>query len=783
MAEINFQISSRATILLGRENIAKAEGALIELIKNTYDADASLCYILFDTKNDCLYIIDNGTGMSENTIQNNWMVIGTENKRIDYISEKKRIRSGEKGIGRFALDRLGSVCELYTKTTTSDNVLYWKVNWSDFEKSNQMINEVKAELEYKSLSFTEALPSCLKENLSNINAQILENFENHTNIEFNTGTIIKISSLRDDWTEKKLQDLKTSMGYLIPAIVENDEYNIVLQDSPTAEPLLRQNNIQDEYDYRVSATFTGEQFELTIYRNEYNLNIMPDKLFEEELFKNFPYRKCDFEQGYFKKTYSIQEMLGLQENDPGNLIEKMKAIGSFKFEYYFMKQYVTDNHINTFFYKPISKHRKEWLSHNYGIKLYRDNFIIRPYGEPNSDFADWLNLTSRNAADPTGIGHKRRTWKVLNSQSNGIVYISRFKNKLIADKSSREGIIDNEYYSLFKNSLIAIINKFEKDRAEIGYACKLYYDKTQEYEQAKKDADEFIKKYKREKKRKTNNNTNNANSKANDEDKHTEILVKALDARKQEAEDLLSELKLMRALSTNGLITTSIVHDLRGLTGRIASRSEQFEEFIDDKDFLQELIQGLKTDDRFLLAWITVITTQLKRDKRTRKLLNIYNAITSSTNLIKSILTQKNVKLTLTSKDRNFKSRLFQTDLDAILYNLIINSCEAFERDCIIDKEICIDLELKSDYYVIHYSDNGKGVSKSFENKYDIFKFSTTTKTDSNGNKIGLGLGMHIVATTIEEYNGKYVLVDEDSRPGFKLDIIIPLTGSANNGK
>lgn len=776
MAEINFQISSRATILLGRENIAKAEGALIELIKNTYDADASLCYILFDMDNDCLYIIDNGTGMTEDAIKNNWMVIGTENKRIDYLSEKKRIRSGEKGIGRFALDRLGSVCELYTKTAASNNVLYWKVNWSDFEKSNQMINEVKAELEYKSFSFTEALPSCVKENMSNIDKQILENFENHTNIEFNTGTIIKISSLRDDWTEKKLQDLKTSMGYLIPAIVENDEYNIILQDSPTAEPLLRQNNIQDEYDYRVSATFTGEQFELTIYRNEYDLNIMPDKLFEEELFKNFPYRKCDFEQGYFNKTYSIQEMLGLQENDPDNLIEKMKAIGSFKFEYYFMKQTAPEALAQKFFYKPISKYRKNWLIDNYGIKLYRDNFIIRPYGEPNSDFADWLNLNSRNATDPTGIGDKRRTWKVLNSQSNGIVYISRFKNKLIADKSSREGIIDNEYYSLFKNALISIISKFENDRAEIGYACRLYFDKIKEYEKAKKDADEFVKKYKREKKRKNNNSTNNNTA---DEDDNTEILVKALDARKQEAEDLLSELKLMRSLSTSGLITSSIVHDLRNLSGRITSRAKLFKRFINDKSLLLEFIEALKDDDQFLLSWINIITTQLKRDKRTRRLLNVYESIASSLRLIETILRLKNVDLVLTSKSKTFKSRLFQTDLDAILYNLIINSCEAFERDCITDKKIYIDLELKNNNYIIHYADNGKGISKSFDNKYDIFKFSTTTKTDMNGNKIGLGLGMHIVATTIEEYNGKYTLIDEDSQPGFKLDITIPITGSA----
>lgn len=119
MEKMKYKISSRATILLGRESVSKVESALIELIKNTYDADATMCYILFDVENDSILLIDDGSGMTKKIIEDNWMMIGTDNKKKEYISKKKRIKSGEKGIGRFALDRLGGVCELFKKAKRS----------------------------------------------------------------------------------------------------------------------------------------------------------------------------------------------------------------------------------------------------------------------------------------------------------------------------------------------------------------------------------------------------------------------------------------------------------------------------------------------------------------------------------------------------------------------------------------------------------------------------------------------------------------------------------------
>ncbi|VAW95985.1 FIG00696669: hypothetical protein, partial [hydrothermal vent metagenome] len=94
---IPFKVSARTARLIGRENVANAEAAIIELVKNSYDADADYCYIVIDNIKDKLYIIDNGTGMTSKTILNHWMVIGTQNKLNNFTSNQGRIQSGAKG--------------------------------------------------------------------------------------------------------------------------------------------------------------------------------------------------------------------------------------------------------------------------------------------------------------------------------------------------------------------------------------------------------------------------------------------------------------------------------------------------------------------------------------------------------------------------------------------------------------------------------------------------------------------------------------------------------------
>lgn len=80
MEKMKYKMSSRATILLGRESVSRVDGAIIELVKNTYDADAGFCFICFDVEHDHIYILDNGSGMTKGIIESCWMLIGTDTK-------------------------------------------------------------------------------------------------------------------------------------------------------------------------------------------------------------------------------------------------------------------------------------------------------------------------------------------------------------------------------------------------------------------------------------------------------------------------------------------------------------------------------------------------------------------------------------------------------------------------------------------------------------------------------------------------------------------------------
>src|SRR5438034_643181 len=116
MAKKTFTVDARTILTLGRDSIKDHTTALVELVKNSYDADATNVEIDIMTKVDDPYvrIADNGHGMTEKVIDNHWLRIGFSEKITQTVSRKKRRRTGEKGIGRISADRLGSVLELHT---------------------------------------------------------------------------------------------------------------------------------------------------------------------------------------------------------------------------------------------------------------------------------------------------------------------------------------------------------------------------------------------------------------------------------------------------------------------------------------------------------------------------------------------------------------------------------------------------------------------------------------------------------------------------------------------
>jgi anti-sigma regulatory factor (Ser/Thr protein kinase) len=140
----------RARILrtLGDELISSETVALIELVKNAFDADATRVLVRFHAPLEIgagkIEIIDNGHGMDLKTIQTAWLEPAT-------LSKKRRTRSesglrrvlGEKGIGRFAASRLADHLEVVTRRTKNDNEVRVFFDWSQFDDEKKYLDEVK----------------------------------------------------------------------------------------------------------------------------------------------------------------------------------------------------------------------------------------------------------------------------------------------------------------------------------------------------------------------------------------------------------------------------------------------------------------------------------------------------------------------------------------------------------------------------------------------------------------------------------------------------------------
>src|SRR3989344_2721470 len=126
----SFIVDARTIINLGRDSIKNPTTALLELVKNCYDADATIVEV--EINKDSIRIADNGVGMTEKQLEQNWLRIGFSEKRSQKVTKKSRRKTGEKGIGRLSTDRLGEKISLYTKSEKTSPLKLF-VDWEKFD--------------------------------------------------------------------------------------------------------------------------------------------------------------------------------------------------------------------------------------------------------------------------------------------------------------------------------------------------------------------------------------------------------------------------------------------------------------------------------------------------------------------------------------------------------------------------------------------------------------------------------------------------------------------------
>ena len=318
MKKVQFSVAAKAARLIGRENIADVDGALIELIKNAYDADASCVLVKMDIpfpdipnrldlplvtklltekelsnvlscytwrinqlvkrtdlsekeqenlKNilfayNKIIIADNGYGMTENIVSTTWMHIGTSDKEENVVSPNGRIKTGAKGIGRFALDKLSQYSLMYTKSKESSAVIKWSMNWEQFANA-KLIDDVKAEIREVKNSYKDYIQKEFEE--------YKEVWNEHA---WDTGTMIILNPIREPWSKRLFKKVNTNLNSINP-IGSVDKFEVVINNVYYSEYNYRTENVEidpDVFDYRIKIDYDGKEvLQIKLLRNEVDL--------------------------------------------------------------------------------------------------------------------------------------------------------------------------------------------------------------------------------------------------------------------------------------------------------------------------------------------------------------------------------------------------------------------------------------------------------------------------------------------------------------------------------
>jgi signal transduction histidine kinase len=830
MQKIPFTVSARAARLIGRENITNNRGAVIELVKNCYDADAKFAFVIFKIKymevpkslskeeyrelcvhpiiQSCysigqedyslnskfdefektiqleltglfvrqneLYIIDNGIGMTRAVIENYWMTIGTDNKEYNYITDGSRVKVGAKGIGRFALDKLGNKCEMITKSDRDKNFYRWIVLWDKFEERAKNISDVYAELEIlKEYNFKDSL---LQLNVDNYFEELIRK-----EVLWKSGTLLKICDMRDFWTNKSIKELYDELETLIAPNERNENPFRVFFINNIYKELSGEINsiINRDYDYKLTARISEDSsVNIEIQRNEFDFASINRQQLEDHLnWVDNNFKLHSLNNNILEIKTTIEKLIS-SDNFNSALFGK---IGYFDIVLFFMKQNIPTRDRERYPYKDIDAHkRKLWLKNFSGIRIYKDNFRVRPYGDIKGNSYDWLRLGDRAASSPAGPGDISKNlgdWKVRTNQMSGSIYISRLLNLRFDEKSSREGFIEDDYFQAFKNLIIQLIAVFEKDRQTIMQALNRLYEETHPKEQTEKILQDYIKE-----------NRGNLT--------YTEKLFsETISNKEKEIEELANENQLLRALASSGLVISNLAHELLAIGEPLLNIVNIMENEI--KDFFQangfekkfknqyenfsKYIDIIKGKSQSAQSWISFSLNSVKRDNRKRKKENLGELLIKAKEAWCQILINKGIDMSINIESEfEIYKYIFNIDFDSIVNNLIINSIYVFDNLKTSQKKIFISIENTENLIIMKYSDTGPGLLKTIEQPEEIFKAFFTTKKEKNGEPTGTGLGMWIIKNIVDYYQGKIDI--PITGKGFKIKISFPKYKGEGNG-
>ena len=406
---VNFQYHPRLIRALGAELVTSDIVAIIELVKNSYDAFAHNVTIRFaeDAQGEYIEIEDDGLGMTRDVIMDAWFTVATPHKvshSTARLGARQRRVSGDKGLGRLSAARLGDRFEMITKAH-GDRCWKVEVHWSGVtgdgysSESAATISEV-----------------------------------NRNEIGEDSGTQIRISDLNTQWTGSSVSDLRESLARLISPFGNPEEFKITLESKHTAGrervsiespgflsyPPYKVEGSVDAFG-NVTGTYIHAQHGETIRHKD--IKLQWSEILDFPIMTLERSKKSNANCGPFSFEIRVWD---LNPDERRNISER---------------------------YTITVRDIQRAINSNKGISLYRDGVLVLP----KTDHAkDWLGLDERRIRR---VGPRIGTRNVI-----GQVHIRSDSNPDIKDTSDREALANNPATDEFRSILMAVVSRLESER-------------------------------------------------------------------------------------------------------------------------------------------------------------------------------------------------------------------------------------------------------------------------------------------------------------------------------
>lgn len=471
--QIPISVAARLIYHLGEQLISDELVALLELIKNSYDADATRCVVKVDSSAETPYgpgvitIQDNGNGMLPYTVENDFLRLATNYKKVNKVSPYyKRRTLGEKGLGRLSYQRLGRFVQV--RTIPRINRLNETMHPSDRQSiAADQINCIDITMDWD--SFTDS------DDISKVYATVEEKRVDQPKF----GTYIAIQGIRNSnfWelSLEKRRRLQDEILALINPFVETKNtaaFNLELDvngerfliDSIDESIVNRLSDVSSHF------SFDGHILTLRAEFKEKYIMRQKEQYLESWEKKGFSVVVDKFDvSSYSIKAFTAQlDIESVWEKEcqltahSVNLVDSKPATDfAFDGSIYAVDKSVAnrtgiDKEImeeSLFVQNNFQKIGKLW-DRIAGVYMYRDQFRILPYGK-----SDWLGFTQRSQKGKATI------FKMGNV--TGYVRLNGEKSESIREQTNRQGILEDEYGLNFLMILDKIIVQklFEWDKA------------------------------------------------------------------------------------------------------------------------------------------------------------------------------------------------------------------------------------------------------------------------------------------------------------------------------